>query len=245
MNFADVEMFRTMRGRLHSAYKRGRIAVLASGEVGRFGWKAATSDVRAQSAVAFAEDMGITSPDRPREDVTPAQADALARLRYVLVFPRFAFHGGGKGQVMYLVRQARRSGWAFRVWGLRSVKGRLRQHASCGLERGRRVAQQGLPHSLNRPIMPPHVHLEVFSVGGGLELHGRTSVERMVALAAGVRKTRKRHAGFLEVRGLSDLGRQLSRNPGVFLTLLRKRDVLHEERELPHGLLGYREVPAN
>ena len=31
MNFADVEMFRSMRSRLMSAYKRGRIAVLDIG----------------------------------------------------------------------------------------------------------------------------------------------------------------------------------------------------------------------
>lgn len=42
----------------------GRLAQLGA-EVGRFGWKATQPTVRAQTAAAFAEDMGITSPEHP------------------------------------------------------------------------------------------------------------------------------------------------------------------------------------
>lgn len=49
-----------------------------SGEItlGRFGWKASTPDVRAQSADAFSGDIGISTPDAPANhgDCTPAQA---------------------------------------------------------------------------------------------------------------------------------------------------------------------------
>jgi CxxC motif-containing protein (DUF1111 family) len=41
---------------------------------GRFGWKATQPDVAAQTAAAFANDMGITSPLLPTERLTAAQA---------------------------------------------------------------------------------------------------------------------------------------------------------------------------
>jgi len=49
--------------------------------LGRFGWKAGEASIRAQSAGAFAGDMGISSPlvDRPFGDCTDAQADCLAQ----------------------------------------------------------------------------------------------------------------------------------------------------------------------
>ena len=49
--------------------------------LGRFGWKASTSTIRAQSADAFAGDIGISSPDamRPYGDCTQRQSECLAR----------------------------------------------------------------------------------------------------------------------------------------------------------------------
>jgi CxxC motif-containing protein (DUF1111 family) len=47
---------------------------------GRFGWKATQPDVAAQTAAAFANDMGITSPLVPIERLTPAQ---VARVTFV------------------------------------------------------------------------------------------------------------------------------------------------------------------
>lgn len=53
----------------------------ATGEIGlgRFGWKAENLTVRAQSAGAFAGDIGISSPDAPRHhgDCTEAQSNCL------------------------------------------------------------------------------------------------------------------------------------------------------------------------
>ncbi len=56
----------------------GRAARLAGGAIGRFGWKAVAATLRAQSAAAFAGDMGITSPDRPSDDCTAAQTACAA-----------------------------------------------------------------------------------------------------------------------------------------------------------------------
>jgi CxxC motif-containing protein (DUF1111 family) len=63
----------------------GRLALLrnpATGavEIGRFGWKAQNASVRAQSAGAFAGDIGISTPDAPRHhgDCTTAQVDCRA-----------------------------------------------------------------------------------------------------------------------------------------------------------------------
>jgi len=49
--------------------------------LGRFGWKAQAPTIRQQSADAFANDMGISSPDVPHAwgDCTEAQKDCLAR----------------------------------------------------------------------------------------------------------------------------------------------------------------------
>jgi len=50
-------------------------------QLGRFGWKAGTATIRAQSASAFAGDMGISTPlvDRPHGDCTATQLDCLAQ----------------------------------------------------------------------------------------------------------------------------------------------------------------------
>lgn len=45
--------------------------------LGRFGWKAGQPTVRAQSAAAFAHDMGITSPMFPEDDCTAGQVACL------------------------------------------------------------------------------------------------------------------------------------------------------------------------
>lgn len=45
--------------------------------LGRIGWKAGQPDLRQQTASAFLGDIGITSPVRPEEDYTAAQAEAL------------------------------------------------------------------------------------------------------------------------------------------------------------------------
>lgn len=48
--------------------------------IGRFGWKAGAATIRAQSASAFAGDIGISTPlvNRPHGDCTAAQAECLA-----------------------------------------------------------------------------------------------------------------------------------------------------------------------
>lgn len=57
----------------------GRMARLDGGRAGRFGWKAAQPTVEAQTAAAFAGDLGITSHLFPDENCAPWQArcDAL------------------------------------------------------------------------------------------------------------------------------------------------------------------------
>ena len=52
----------------------GRVHRLPDGRIGRFGWKAIQATVREQTAAAFNEDLGITSPPRPETACTPAQA---------------------------------------------------------------------------------------------------------------------------------------------------------------------------
>ena len=49
-------------------------------EIGRFGWKAGAASIRAQSADAFAGDIGIATPlvMKPHGDCTAAEADCLA-----------------------------------------------------------------------------------------------------------------------------------------------------------------------
>lgn len=49
----------------------GRVHRLPGGAIGRFGWKATQPSVRAQTAGAFLEDMGITSPDHVHEPFPP------------------------------------------------------------------------------------------------------------------------------------------------------------------------------
>jgi len=46
-------------------------------ELGRFGWKASQPGLRAQAAVAFWRDIGITSSIHPNEDFTSAQAKII------------------------------------------------------------------------------------------------------------------------------------------------------------------------
>lgn len=56
----------------------GRVALLAGGEIGRFGWKAAQPSVFAQTAAAFHGDLGITSDLFPDENCAPWQGEACA-----------------------------------------------------------------------------------------------------------------------------------------------------------------------
>lgn len=51
----------------------------AAAPVGRFGWKAAQPTVAAQVATALNDDMGITSPYRPRIELTSVQRAARSR----------------------------------------------------------------------------------------------------------------------------------------------------------------------
>ena len=57
----------------------GRVHRLADGRSGRFGWKAIQATVREQTAAAFNEDLGITSPPRPETACTPAQTVCRSR----------------------------------------------------------------------------------------------------------------------------------------------------------------------
>lgn len=61
----------------------GRVARLDSGEVGRFGWKAAQPTVESQTAGAFAGDLGLTSRYHPTENCPVGQSACAA-----------AIHGG-------------------------------------------------------------------------------------------------------------------------------------------------------
>jgi CxxC motif-containing protein (DUF1111 family) len=56
----------------------GRVHRLDDGQIGRFGWKALQPSLRAQSAMAFSQDIGITTPDFPEESCTGAQQACLA-----------------------------------------------------------------------------------------------------------------------------------------------------------------------
>lgn len=56
----------------------GRLHRLPGGRgIGRFGWKATQPTVHAQTAAAFVHDMGITSPEHPREPLTAGQRAAI------------------------------------------------------------------------------------------------------------------------------------------------------------------------
>lgn len=57
--------------------RASRVPTPAGTALGRFGWKAPKPDLRAQSAAAFANDMGITSPDVPADDCSAAQTACL------------------------------------------------------------------------------------------------------------------------------------------------------------------------
>ena len=45
--------------------------------LGRFGWQAASVSIRDQTTKAFAREMGLTSPDLPYDDCTPAEVDCV------------------------------------------------------------------------------------------------------------------------------------------------------------------------
>jgi len=45
--------------------------------LGRFGWQGASVSIRDQTTKAFAREMGLTSPDQPYDDCTPAEGDCL------------------------------------------------------------------------------------------------------------------------------------------------------------------------
>lgn len=59
---------------------RVRDPVSGAWEIGRFGWKAGVASIRAQSAEAFAGDLGISTPlvMQPHGDCTAAETDCLA-----------------------------------------------------------------------------------------------------------------------------------------------------------------------
>ena len=57
----------------------GRAHRLPDGRIGRFGWKAAQGTVREQTAAAFNEDLGITSPPRSETSCTPLQTVCRGR----------------------------------------------------------------------------------------------------------------------------------------------------------------------
>lgn len=68
----------------------GRLARLGTGtdwQAGRFGWKASQASLRTQTAAAFAEDMGITSPLHPTSSCTASQTDCLALASDTLDLP--------------------------------------------------------------------------------------------------------------------------------------------------------------
>ncbi len=56
----------------------GRLALLADGRLGRFGWKATRASLRDQVVEAAAEDMGLASRQRPLAGCTPQQARDIA-----------------------------------------------------------------------------------------------------------------------------------------------------------------------
>jgi CxxC motif-containing protein (DUF1111 family) len=58
----------------------GRAARLPDGRIGRFGWKAAQTDLAAQTSAALATDLGLSTEDFPGAsgDCTPRQPDCLA-----------------------------------------------------------------------------------------------------------------------------------------------------------------------
>jgi hypothetical protein len=88
------------------------------------------------------------------------------------------------------------------------------------------------------------VHFEVLALRCRLELDRRATVQCVVTFPACVRESRECHARLFEVRGLSHLPGELPGDSRVLLALLRERNVLHEEGELAHRLLGDREVPS-
>jgi CxxC motif-containing protein (DUF1111 family) len=45
--------------------------------LGRFGWQDASVSIRDQTTKAFAREMGLTSPDQPYDDCTPAEVDCI------------------------------------------------------------------------------------------------------------------------------------------------------------------------
>ncbi len=57
----------------------GRVATLADGRIGRFGWKAAQASLEDQVAAAFHLDLGLSSPSHPQAagDCTRVQTDCL------------------------------------------------------------------------------------------------------------------------------------------------------------------------
>lgn len=57
--------------------RASRIVTPDGVSIGRFGWKAPKPALRAQASAAFANDMGITSPDVPADDCTASQAACL------------------------------------------------------------------------------------------------------------------------------------------------------------------------
>jgi len=52
-------------------------AVSGGAPEGRFGWQGASVSIRDQTTRAFSREMGVTSPDRPKDDCTPAEKDCV------------------------------------------------------------------------------------------------------------------------------------------------------------------------
>ncbi|GLV48460.1 hypothetical protein TJA_16130 [Thermus sp. LT1-2-5] len=68
----------------------GRVARLAGGEVGRFGWKAGVASLKEQAALAYREDMGLSTPLFPDEggiEVGEAELEAVVAYLKLLAVP--------------------------------------------------------------------------------------------------------------------------------------------------------------
>lgn len=69
--------------RRHASGKGGRLhrvmdAATGLERIGRFGWKATQPTLEHQTAIAFLEDLGVTSPRHPHDNCMPAQRECLA-----------------------------------------------------------------------------------------------------------------------------------------------------------------------
>ena len=65
-----------IKPRLAPQLRGAGLLELATPEAG-FGWQGSSRDIREQTAKAFSREMGVSSPDMPRDDCTAAEADCL------------------------------------------------------------------------------------------------------------------------------------------------------------------------